>query len=156
MSTVVKVRRRLRVPLVGLLAIGAISGCGAPAGSDRMAYRPVATVDQVMDGIVIPSSQAIFDAVVYENGQLTQAPRSDDEWFRLQMQALAVAEAGNLLMMPGRAKDSNDWPTFARAMVDAGEAAAHAAESQDIERLLRTGGELYRTCAACHEKFLTP
>jgi hypothetical protein len=92
--------------------------------------------------------------VVYDNGQLAQAPRTDDEWFRLRMQALAVAEAGNLLMMPGRAEDSGDWLTFARDMVDAGESAAQAAESQNIDRVLQSGSELYRTCAACHEKYL--
>ena len=144
------------MPLVVLFAAWTISGCGSPGDADAPGYRPVASIDAVMDAIVIPASQAIFDAVVYENGELARAPRTDDEWFRVRMQALAVAEAGNLLMMPGRAKDSGDWPTFARAMVDAGERAAHAAESQDIDRLLHTGGELYRTCAACHEKYITP
>jgi hypothetical protein len=32
-----------------------------------------------MDGIVIPSSQALFDAIVYSNGELIAAPKTDDD-----------------------------------------------------------------------------
>jgi hypothetical protein len=118
------------------------------------AYRAVATVDEVMDAIVIPASQAVFDAVIYENGALVRAPATGDEWFRLRMHALAVAEAGNLLMMPGRAEDAGEWVTFSRAMIDAAETVADAAESEDVDRLLQTGGRLYQTCAGCHRKYL--
>ena len=38
-----------------------------------------------MDGIIIPSSQRVFDAVVYVNGQLEQSPKTDDDWFGIQM-----------------------------------------------------------------------
>ena len=134
-----------------LLALGA---CRGSEGADPANYTPIATVDQVMDAIVVPSSQAVFDAVVYENGALVQAPKTDEDWFRVQMHALAVAEAGNLLMMPPRAKDAGEWGTFAHQMVTSGAAVARAAESQDVEELLRTGGELYRSCAGCHEKYL--
>jgi hypothetical protein len=117
-------------------------------------YRPVATVDQVMDGIVIPSSQAIFDAIVYENGVLVQTPKVDDDWFRLQMHALAVAEAGNLLLMPGRVKDTGDWQTMAHALTDSAVKVAQAAEAKDVDRMLATGGELYSACVGCHQKYV--
>ena len=81
-----------------------------------------------MDAIVIPASQRVFDAVVYVNGELQQAPKNDDDWFAVQMQALAVAEAGNLLMMAPRAKDAGDWMTFSRAMTDSAYRVAQAAK----------------------------
>lgn len=109
-----------------------------------------------MDGIVIPYSQAIFDAVAYENAQLTRAPRNDDEWHRLKVQALSVAEAGNLLLMPPRAKDDSGWPPLARDMSLKAAEVAKAAEQKDVERVLQTGGELYETCTACHAKYVTP
>ena len=133
--------------------IGAVSsGGGAAAGAAGL--KPVATVDQIMDAIVIPSSQALFDAVVYDNGVLVQAPAGDDDWFRLQMQAVAVAEAGNLLQLPPRAKDDGDWAAMSRALTDAAAAVGQAAEAKDIEELLRTGGVMYTTCAACHRKYV--
>jgi hypothetical protein len=146
-STIVRV-------FTGAALLTALAACRGPESAGAAAYTPVATVDQVMDAIVVPSSQALFDAVIYENGALVQAPTNNDDWFRLQMHALAVAEAGNLLMMPPRARDAGEWATFAHAMVMSGAAAAKAAESKDVDGLLRTGGELYRACSGCHEKYL--
>lgn len=108
-----------------------------------------------MDGIIIPASQRVFDAVVYVNGVLEQSPKTDDDWFQIQMSALAVAEAGNLLMMPPRAKDAGEWLTFSRAMTDSAYRVAQAAEAKNLDLVLQTGGEMYNACTACHEKYLT-
>ena len=135
-----------------VLATITAAGCLSRAQSDSP-YRAVASVDEIMDGIVIPASQAIFDAVVYSNGELVQAPKNDDDWFRLRVSAMAVAESGNLLMMPPRSK-GGDWPALSRALTDAAVKVAEAAESKDIERILATGGAMYSTCTACHEKYL--
>lgn len=132
----------------------ALAGCSGPAPTTGGGFKPVASVDQVMDAIVIPSSQALFDAVVYVNGELTQAPKSDDEWFQLRMRALAVAEAGNLLLMPPRARDSGDWVALSHAMTDAAMRVEQAADARNIDLMLQTGGELYNACTNCHEKYL--
>ena len=116
--------------------------------------RSVATVDELMEGIVIPGSETIFDAVVYSNGELVQSPKTDDDWHHVQVQALAVAEAGNLLMMAPRARDAGEWMTFSRDMTDRAEAVAKAAADKNAERLLAVGGELYASCTACHRKYL--
>lgn len=107
-----------------------------------------------MDALVIPSSQALFDAVVYDNGVPTRTPSSEQDWHALQMHALAVAEAGNLLLMPPRAKDGADWANGANAMTRAGAAAAAAARAHDVEALLRAGADLYSSCTACHRTYL--
>ena len=136
-----------------IATIAALWSCRGGAGGST-AYRPVASVDEVMDAIVIPSSQALFDAVVYDNGVLTQAPKTDDDWFRLRMHAVAVAEAGNLLQMPPRAKDAGDWQTMSRALTESAAKVAQAAEAKDIDRLLATGGEMYAACTSCHRQYL--
>jgi hypothetical protein len=148
--------------LSGLVLVCVMAACGdstpgttvTPAGPAPQ-MRPVASVDQVMDGIIIPASQRVFDAVVYVNGKLEQSPKTDDDWFGIQMQALAVAEAGNLLMMPPRAKDTGDWLTFSRALTDSAYRVAQAAEAKNLDLVLTTGGEMYNACTACHEKYLT-
>jgi hypothetical protein len=106
-----------------------------------------------MDAIIIPGSQAVFDAVVYSNGELVQAPKTDDDWFRIRMQALAVAEAGNLLLMPPRSKDG-EWDALSQAMTERAAVVANAAEAKSVDQLLAAGGELYTTCTACHAKYL--
>jgi hypothetical protein len=111
-------------------------------------------VDEVMQGIVIPGSQAVFDAVAYADGKLVRAPASDDQWNRVRMQALAVAEAGNLLLMPPRARDLNAWAAAAIAMRATAADAAKAAERRDVDGLLSAGGALYESCEACHRKYV--
>jgi hypothetical protein len=121
---------------------------------DGPPLAPVATVRQVMEGIVIPYSQAVFDAVSYTNGTLTRAPRTDDEWLRLQTRAVAIAEAGNLLMMAPRARDNEGWLALSRDMNEKAAQVADAAGARDPERLLDAGGALYETCTACHAKYV--
>jgi len=143
---------------IGLLAVGVAlwPGCGGPpaAGNASALFTPVATVDQVMDAIVIPSSQALFDSVVYINGELKQSPKTDDDWFRLRMHAIAVAESGNLLLMPPRAKGDADWATLSKALTAAAMRVEQAADAKNVDLLLQTGSELYVACTNCHEKYL--
>lgn len=146
---------RTRRLLIAVLAVAAAAaGCSrAPRADGAASMQARATTKDVIDAIVAPDAQAIFDAVAYENGRLTRAPRTDDQWNRLRLQALAVAEAGNLLMMQPRAKDAGDWMAFSRDMGVKAAAAADAAESKDVDRLLQAGGALYDTCTACHMKY---
>jgi len=138
--------------LVLALAASTIA-CSRGADDGRSAVTAFATTAEIMDGIVIPYSQAIFDAVAYENAQLTRAPRNDDEWHRLYVQALAVAEAGNLLMIDGRAKDQDEWIALAHEMSLKAAAVAKGASLKNVDRVLEAGGELYETCTACHAKY---
>jgi len=131
--------------------------CGSTAGggeSGQSAFKVVATVDQLMDAIVVPNSQAIWDAVVFTNGELVQGPKTDDDWYKLQMNAYAVAEAGNLLMMAPRAKDDGDWMKFSAALTEKSVATVRAAEAKDVQRLLTAGGEVYTVCTDCHRKYI--
>jgi hypothetical protein len=149
--------RRHLIPLASLvltvITICSSVQCGSTAQSESR-FQPVATIDQLMDGIVAPASEALFDAVVYSNGRVEHAPATEDDWLRLQTQALVVAEAGNLLVMPSRAKDEGNWLTLSRAMTDEAVNVARAAEAKDVERVLQTGSALYRTCVACHRQYL--
>ena len=122
--------------------------------ADRVPFKPVATVDEVMDAIIIPSSQAIFDAVVYSNGELTAAPETDEDWANLRIHALGVAEAANLLMLPPRARDNGDWMKMSTALNESAVTVAKAAEAKDLDGLLKTGGEMYNACTQCHEKYI--
>ena len=138
-----------------IAAAVSVAGCrNAGVRQDGAPLKPVATVRQVMEGIVIPYSQAVFDAVAYTNGTLVKAPATDDDWFRLQTRAVAIAEAGNLLMMAPRARDNDAWIAMSRAMNDKAADVARAAADKDAEKLLDAGGALYETCTACHNKYV--
>ena len=129
----------------------------APADGGAAAapqFKTVATTDQVMDAIIIPNAQAIWDAVVYVDGKLVTAPKTDDDWYNLQMNAYAVAEAGNLLKIGQRVKDNGDWVKFSTALTDRSMEAVRAAEKKDLEGLLSAGGNVYNVCTDCHRQYV--
>ena len=82
----------------------------------------MATVRQVMDGIVAPAAAKVFDSVatiVTVAGTEERQPRTEAEWSLVGANAAALIEAGNLLMMGDRLKDEDEWITMTRAMMDA-------------------------------------
>jgi hypothetical protein len=108
--------------------------------------QPVGTMSQLMVDIIYPASDAIFYA-----GRTT--PLSVKEWEDLQRNALMVAEAGNLLMMPNRARDKEMWMKDARLLVNAGAAAYKAAKAKDLDAVLALNEQLYNACVYCHEDY---
>jgi hypothetical protein len=67
--------------------------------------RPVASVRDIMAGMVAPAADEVWGAVAVTStaeGLEETAPETDEEWERVRFQALQLAEASNLLMMEGR------------------------------------------------------
>ena len=83
-------------------------------------------------------------------------PKTDEEWTAVRNSAYVVAEAGNLLMMTGRAKDEADWMRLSQALVDVGQRAIKAAESKNKAAVFDAGAEVYDACVACHAKYALP
>jgi hypothetical protein len=69
-----------------------------------------ATVQDLMEGVVDPSADILWDSVAYiatTKGVEDRQPRTDEEWQRVRYAAITLIEATNLLRMPGR-KVAND------------------------------------------------
>ena len=109
-------------------------------------YQPVGTMSQLMINIIYPSSDAIF----YVD---RKPPSNDVEWNELANQALTLAESGNLLLMPGRARDKLNWVKDSKLMIDAGAAAFKAAKAKDIEAVRAVNDALYASCVTCHTEY---
>jgi len=155
-------RRQLAsiVPFLAALAVACGGATEAPTGgnaaADGVEFRPVASVSQIMAAIVIPRSGELFEAVMYENGELTIAPQTLEEWAELEYAALSLAEAGNLMLIPPRRRDDSEWVARAHELTDASLEVLRAARAQDVEAVLETGGVLYDSCVNCHEAYIPP
>ena len=130
-------RRGLPVVVAGVLLLAV----AAPAQESGIV--PVATVKQLCEGMITASSDALFNV-----GR--EAPDDDDDWRAVLHNALMLAEAGNLLMLEGRARDDGEWMTMSRALVDAGVAAVTAVEVRDVDALLGAGDLIVVACETCH------
>jgi len=140
--------------LLVLASSVAVAACGGPAPPP---FKPLADNKLLMQSVVDPSADLIWDAVkIIETSEGTQdiRPKTDAEWTAVRNAAVAVAESGNLLMMVPRAKDGGEWMQRAQEMITAGEAAMQAANAKNAEKLFTVGGDLYDSCSNCHRKYL--
>ena len=132
-----------------------VMGAGAGAGIAQEAAA-VATNKQVMDGIVAPAAEKVFDSVatiVTFEGTEERQPRTEDEWALVGANAAAIVESGNLLLMGDRLIDEDEWITMTRAMMDAAMISLRATEARDPEALLDSGEALNESCDTCHMKY---
>jgi hypothetical protein len=136
------------------LAVAIAARCTNSPAQQQPAFRPVGNLAEVMEATVAPSSTVIFDAVVYNNGVLERAPRTNEEWEAVEHGAIALAESANLLLLPGRPMDNDGWVTMTHALSAAAVKAQKAALAKNIDELLDAGGAIYDTCTACHAKYL--
>jgi hypothetical protein len=130
-----------------------------------------ATLAQVMKGIVYPASNVIFAA--QSDNPADVKPAKDPatatnplesaygKWEAVENAAMALSEAANLLILPGR-KCSNgspvpllnaDWPKFVQGLREAGAAAYKAAQSKNQDNILTAADTMTTACANCHDKY---
>jgi hypothetical protein len=117
---------------------------------------PVATVKQIMAGIVMPSAASIWDSVstiVDAKGVQENQPRTDEEWAAVGANAAALIESANMLTVGNRAVDQGDWVKMAKAMADASQIALKATTDKNPEGILAAGEKINETCDNCHQKY---
>ena len=166
---------------VVLMVLGC-SGCSTDTGLGE--YRTTATIKDIMDSLVDPSADVIWESVaeiVTETGTEVRRPRTDDEWKSVRRAAVRIVEATNLLQMTGRSvarpgeKSENpgielgpeevnaliqaDRPTFithANELQAVAREAVSAIDSRNGDALFTVGERLDRACETCHLLYWYP
>jgi hypothetical protein len=111
-----------------------------------------------MQWILEPAADVIWDSagtIITAEGRTELAPTTDAGWDDVRKHAAILAEAANLLMLPGRAA-GDDWIAYARALQTTGRQALTAAEARDADALFEAGGQIYQACVACHAQYWLP
>ena len=109
-----------------------------------------------MASIMEPAAEVYWDAVgiiVDETGEHHIEPKTAEEWDAVRNAAYMVAESGNLLMMPSRAKDGGEWMAASQQMIEAAQKAIRAAEARNKDAVFDVGAEMYDSCTNCHSKY---
>lgn len=133
----------------------ALSACGGAAAAPP--FKPIADTKLLMQSIVDPNADIVWDSVksiVTSAGVEEIRPKNETEWIAVRNSAVALAESGNLLMMVPRAKDGDQWMTFARELIDTSERAIRAADARNADQIFTIGGDIYEACSHCHQKYM--
>ena len=148
------------------------------------AYRLTATVRDLMNAMIDPSADAIWDAVgttITKGGKVEERrPKTDADWKTLEYRAIQMAEASNLLQMPGRHvgrpgekneqgielqpeeiealinKDRIAWDNYANGMHDISVETIKVIEAKNINALFELGEKIDTACENCHLKYWYP
>ena len=144
---------------VGLLVSMPLSlpGCSQADPVETVNYRATASVHDFMYWFLEPAADVLWDSAGYiitEAGEQDLQPTTQAGWDRVRNSATMVAEAGNLLVMPGYRVQEEAWLEYARGVTVAGMAARDAALAQDADALFTAGGHLYNACRACHNRYI--
>jgi hypothetical protein len=169
-----------------LLALAACSRAPQAPLPPPPPFKPSTSIQDLMTALIDPAADALWDAVsteVSSKGSEEKHPRTEEEWLAVRRNAVALLEAGNMLMINGRAVthggqatedahvDGVNNPQQVRQAIDAApaqfqagaialhDAAAEALAAIDAKspaRLLIAGEKLDHACEQCHSVFWYP
>jgi hypothetical protein len=176
-----------------LLAIALLQNCAAPPSAAPVAsvssatdLTPVLSVKELMEHIVDPIADWIFDSAVIdisEKGVVETKPQTDDDWLRVERGALILAESANLLKIPRAIvpagdkslndapggpeltpveieakvkQDSDAWNRHADGLRTAALEALTTIRARDAEGLFKVGDKIDKACESCHLEYWYP
>lgn len=167
-----------------VVALASISACHRTHPMPQPDYAPDATIKDLMLSIVDPSADVVWLSVTTvqsHEGTVETAPKTDEEWKKVRQGAIALTEAANLLMMPGRHvagpgeksetpgveleplemealidKDRASWNLRAKGLHDAGMEALQAIDAKDAQKVFEIGEHIERACENCHSQYWYP
>ncbi len=170
------------IVLVGL----ASSQCTSKASAPQPDLKAIVTIKELMENIIDPIADNIFDAVATdatEKGVVDIRPTTDEDWAKVRIGAVTLAEGSNLLKMmrsvapPGDKNNSGGpnapelSPEQIQAKIDGDRALwnKHADELRDealrvmdivkaknTDALFEAGSRLDRVCENCHLEYWYP
>ena len=173
----------LAVLVTGMVATW--RGARQAAASAAVVTR-VGTVKEIMQGIVDPNADVVWESVatnITAAGVEEKAPKTDDEWARVQHSALMLAEAVNLLKMRGREiarpgdantngpdapeltpaeiqvkvnRDWSLWISHANRLQETAIKAWQVANARDVNGIVEVGDALDKACESCHLEYWYP
>lgn len=110
-------------------------------------------IRELMQTPIAPASDALFNAVVYTNGELASAPRTDAQWARLRAQAESLMAAGDALAALAPGENPDEWRRHSAALAESATQAARAIDGKSVDGLLEAGSRIYESCTGCHAAY---
>ena len=142
----------------------------APAAAAAR-YRVHGTLNEIMRGILFPNSNVVFAA---QNEDFAKIQQDKDpslatdplkgvynSWTAVEDSGYALAEAANLLMIPGRVCSNGkpapvgnaDWAKFVADLRQAGMETVKVAKAKNQDAIVDVADKMTSACSACHDVY---
>jgi len=157
---------------------------GVSCSKNQPAYRPESTVREVMDSMVEPNADFLWDAVSTRStkeGIIEKAPKTNEDWKDLREHAISLREATNVIQIPKRSvakpgekagdprieltpeliqtmieSDRTTWANHAHELYDAVGIFLKAIDAKNVEGITNAGEDIDKACENCHLKYWYP
>jgi hypothetical protein len=186
--------RKILATSAGVLVCGVLTAaCSSPKPSAPTRapellgdLTPVVSVKELMAYMIDPVADNIFDAVRTEmtlKGVVEKAPKTDEDWEKVRIGAVSLAEGVYLLKVPRpfappgdennsqgpnppelspaqiKAKIDADrvlWNAKIEALRNVGLEVLEIVKKKDVQALFAAGGDLDEACESCHLEYWYP
>ena len=137
--------------------------------------QPAAPVTLLMRHLIEPRASTLFAAVgvtADHRGTIEHAPDTEEEWLALRRDAVMLAEAANLLLVPRRRsvaaqderrhldkmvwRDPETWNRHVLWLAEAAGWALEAIDRRSAVRLESHAGDISLACELCHLNYRYP
>ncbi len=155
------------------VSLGGVRSAATPAAGSAVTFPATGNLNQVMRGVLFPSSNVLFDVQTQDPGArqagakpeagTTTARYGDvyEPWQVVDAAAIAIAESGPMLMTPGRRCENGkpvpveraDWQRYVQGLVEVGRAAYKASQSRNVEAVSAVTNDVSDACANCHRVY---
>jgi hypothetical protein len=146
----------MRLGGLAVATLAALAACQRPMPAPPP-FNTSLGLHDLMTHVIDPNTDAVWAAsgvVVDLHGEHDLSPRTGAAWAKVHDAAAVVAESGNLLLLPGRARPGKTWIRQAQALSALGLAAMKAADAKDKAAMLRIGGDIHDACEECHRVYV--
>ena len=159
----------------------------APAATDLWGdLKPVVSVKELMRDLIDPLADNVFDAVgvvIDANGTSDQLPKTDEDWEKIRIGGVAMAEGAYLLkvkrpfapagdennsagpdavelspaaILAKVQKDPVEWNARIEALRNVGLEVLDIVQRKDANELWEAAENLDQACEACHRSYWYP
>jgi mono/diheme cytochrome c family protein len=154
------------------ISFPAAQGAPAAGAAASSSFAVAGNLAQVMRGITFPNANILFNVQVKDPGKEKPAmPIPFDYvqwgttvyygWQAVDQAALVLVETAPLFLLPGRRcengrpvpVDRADWKQYTAALMDVGRAAYKAAQTRNVDAVVKVADQLNESCANCHKVY---
>jgi len=144
----------------------------ASASGAASSFAVAGNLAQLMRGVTFPNANILFNVQVKDPAKEKPAmPIPFDYvqwgttvyygWQSVDQAALALVETAPLFLLPGRRCENGkpvpidraDWKQYTAALMDVGREAYRAAQTRNVDEVVKVADRLNESCANCHKVY---
>jgi hypothetical protein len=133
-----------------------VAAIPSPPSTDAASYYTDMPMKQFMNAVISHGAFEIWKRQGYisdEKGFRSLFPKNDEEWKEAEDSALRLAETSNLLLIPGRRVEAQDWTDGVMDVRKAALNIATVAKTKNEDAFMNAGVELDQACESCHKRY---